>query len=143
VRAFTPTYIPTKAIQHFGIVKMGVEKCSLNDDNARLITMIIDADLHNIVPNIDALLPYMDAHWREYFGNSRFRGPIDKSYPIGAETSTRPGLPITIGQTLADMQRYALDPHNVGIGILNCTYEVESLHNPDMAAACARAVNEW
>ena len=105
--------------------------------------MIIDADLHNIVPNIDILLPYMDAHWREYFGNSRFRGPIDGSYPIGAETSTRPGLPITIGQTLADMQRYALDPHNISIGILNCSYEVDSLHNPDMAATCARAVNEW
>ena len=103
----------------------------------------IDADLHNIVPNIDVLLPYMEAHWQEYFRQSRFRGPIDSSYPQGAQTSLRPTLPATAGTTLADVQQNALDPWQTEIGILNCTYEVESLHNPDMAAACARAVNQW
>ena len=105
--------------------------------------MIIDADLHNIVPNIEALLPYMDSHWQEYFSNSRFKGPIDASYPAGAETSIRPGLSRSAGTTLADIQQNVLDPHHIDIAILNCTYEVESLHNPDMAAACARAVNQW
>ena len=103
----------------------------------------IDADLHNIVPNIDVLLPYMEAHWLEYFHHSRFRGPIDSSYPKGASTSIRPTLPATAATTLADVQQNALDPWQTEIGILNCTYEVESLHNPDMAAACARAVNQW
>lgn len=105
--------------------------------------MIVDADLHNIVPNMDALLPYMEAHWQEYFRNSRFRGPIDSSYPPGAPTSVRPMLPATAATTLADVVQNALVPWQTDIGILNCTYEVESLHNPDMAAVCARAVNQW
>lgn len=105
--------------------------------------MIVDADLHNIVPNIDALLPYMDAHWQEYFTNSRFKGPIDASYPAGAETSFRPDLSTEVATTVGDIQQNVLDPHNIDVAILNCTYEVESLHNPDMAAACARAVNQW
>jgi len=103
----------------------------------------IDADLHNIAPNIDTLFPYMEPHWREYFGNSRFSGPPDTSYPLGAQTSVRPGQAKTAATTLADVQQNALDPWQTEIGILNCTYEVESLHNPDMAMACARAVNDW
>ncbi len=56
------------------------------------MTKIIDADLHNIVPNIDVLLPYMEKHWQEYFTNSRFKGPVDSSYPSGAQTSVVPNL---------------------------------------------------
>ncbi len=105
--------------------------------------MIIDADCHNIVPDISCLMPYMDAHWQEYFSNSRFNGPIDASYPAGAETSFRPGTDQTAATTLADIQQNVIEPLNADIVILNCTYEVESLHNPDMAATCARAVNRW
>ncbi|MEM9777492.1 MAG: amidohydrolase family protein, partial [Chloroflexota bacterium] len=105
--------------------------------------MKIDADIHNIVPNIDALMPYFDTHWQEYFRNSRFNGPIDASYPAGAETSRDPKLATTAGTTLADLQQHVLDPNQLDLAILNCTYEVDSLHNPDMAAACARAVNQW
>lgn len=105
--------------------------------------MIIDADIHNIVPNIDTLLLYMAKHWQEYFRNSRFKGPVDASYPPGAETSFRPDAPEDAATHLADIQQNALNPLKADIGILNCTYEVESLHNPDMAAACARAVNQW
>ena len=36
-----------------------------------------------------------------------------------------------------------LDPWDVEVGILNCAYAVDSLHNPDTAAAMARAVNDW
>ena len=105
--------------------------------------MKIDADVHLRVPDIDTLLPYMAPHWQEYFGNSRFKGPIDVTYPAGAETSLRPGLTSSAATTLADLQQNLLDPTGVDIAILNAAYEVESLHNPDMAATCARAVNRW
>ena len=104
---------------------------------------IVDADLHNIVPHISSLLPFMERHWQEYFGNSRFGGPIDTSYPTGAATTIRPNLPPTAATNVADLRENALDPWQSDIAILNCTYEVESLHNPDMATACARAVNQW
>ncbi|HXV44620.1 MAG TPA: amidohydrolase family protein [Anaerolineae bacterium] len=108
---------------------------------------IIDCDLHNTVPSAEALLPYLSAHWREYISQSAFKGPVDTAYPPGAPTSARPdatpaegGPP---GSSLALLQEQVLDTWNVEFGILNCTYAVESLHNPDAAAAMSSAVNEW
>src|SRR5690606_14780351 len=35
------------------------------------------------------------------------------------------------------------DPWQVRWGILNCAYRVQSVHNPDLAAALATAINRW
>jgi predicted TIM-barrel fold metal-dependent hydrolase len=40
-------------------------------------------------------------------------------------------------------QAQALEPWNTEIGILNCAYRVGSVHNQDLAAALATAVNQW
>jgi hypothetical protein len=103
--------------------------------------------LHNTVPSAEALFPYLSAHWREYISQSAFKGPVDTAYPPGAPTSARPdaapaegGPP---GSSLVRLQEQVLDAWNVEFGILNCAYAVESLHNPDAAAALASAVNEW
>jgi predicted TIM-barrel fold metal-dependent hydrolase len=89
----------------------------------------------------------LSAHWREYISQSAFKGPVDTAYPPGAPTSARPdatpaegGPP---GSSLVRLQEQVLDAWNVEFGILNCAYAVESLHNPDAAAAMASAVNEW
>ena len=108
---------------------------------------VIDCDLHNSVPGIEALLPYLPRYWREYIAQSSFKGPIDTPYPPAAASSLRPeyrserGSPATLD--LDHMRRRALDPWQTQIGILNCSYAVESLHNPDAAAALASAVNDW
>lgn len=111
------------------------------------IQSVIDCDLHNTVPSVEALLPYLSTHWREYISQSAFKGPIDTAYPSGAPTSARPdttpptgGPP---GSSLALLQKQALDAWGAEYGILNCAYAVESLHNPDTAAAMASAVNDW
>ncbi len=36
-----------------------------------------------------------------------------------------------------------LDPLAVEIGILDCAYALDSIHNPDAAAAVASAINDW
>jgi len=41
------------------------------------------------------------------------------------------------------VREQVLDAWNVEAGILNCAYAVESLHNPDTAAAMSAAVNDW
>jgi predicted TIM-barrel fold metal-dependent hydrolase len=107
---------------------------------------LIDCDLHNTVPRIDALFPYMAAHWVDYCRESAFKGPVDTAYPAGAPTTVAPlwrdggGL---AGGTVARMREQLLDPLGVSLGILNCTYGVESIHNPDTAAQVASAVNDW
>lgn len=107
----------------------------------------IDCDLHPTVASIDVLMPYLPAYWREQISQSGFKGPIDSAYPASAATSARPDLPAGHSGTAAEQLRalgaLALDPLPITYGILNCAYAIDSLHNPDAAAALASAVNDW
>jgi predicted TIM-barrel fold metal-dependent hydrolase len=102
---------------------------------------VIDCDIHTVIPNTDALFPYLSDHWREYIRTSAFKGVVDTAYPPNAPTTRGPagnGPP-----NLEAVQRDVLEPWSVERGILNCAYAVDSLHNPDTAAAMAAAVNDW
>ncbi len=106
----------------------------------------IDCDIHPAVPSIQALLPYLDDHWREM---AIVRG-IDElntiSYPLNSPLSCRPdwkpasGRP---GSTLAAVQREALDGFGTSIAIANCLYGIQLFFSEDMAAAFARGLNAW
>lgn len=105
----------------------------------------VDSDIHNEVPGITTLMPYLSDHWVENFTHSNFRGPFDfdASYPANTALAVRPGSRVDGGPPGLEMVRdQALGPE-VGIGILLCTYAIDSLHNPDQAVALARAVNDW
>jgi uncharacterized protein len=110
---------------------------------------VIDCDLHNTVPGIGALLPYLPPFWREYVEQSQFKGPNDDAYPphTAAPITARPdfvppdGRPA--GADLGMMQSQALDAWNVEFGLLNCTYSSDSVHNPDLSLALCGAVNDW
>lgn len=108
---------------------------------------VIDCDIHNVVPGVRALFPYLSAHWREHITNTLFKGPVDTAYPRNVPTTARPGsVPADkrpAGSDLDLLRSQILDTLDVEIGILCCTYEVESLRNPDAAVALARAVNDW
>jgi predicted TIM-barrel fold metal-dependent hydrolase len=107
---------------------------------------VIDCDLHNAVPSVEALFPWLSDHWREYISQSGFKGPTDTAYPR-APTSARPGTQPAAGgpagSDLALLREHALDAWGTSYGILNCAYAVESIHNPDADSALASAVNDW
>ncbi len=113
---------------------------------------VIDCDVHSVVPSAAALFPYLSDFWREYMTQSAFDGPYEDPYPASMPTSIRPDARrsdgIAPGTTLAGLQRGALAgalgwEGNVACAILNCSYGIESVHNPDAAAALASAVNDW
>jgi hypothetical protein len=108
---------------------------------------VIDCDVHNAVASVDVLFPYLSDHWREYMTTSQFRGPTDSAYPPGAATSVRPGAGRGDGSppasTLDDVREQALDARDAECGILTCAYALDSVKNPDAAAALAAAVNDW
>src|ERR1700730_15711496 len=108
---------------------------------------VIDCDIHNTVPSVEALFPYLSEHWREYIRTSAFKGPVDTAYPPRAATTVAPGVTALdgkpTGSSLELIQQDVLDPWDVEVGILNCAYSVDSLHNPDTAAAMSSAVNDW
>lgn len=100
---------------------------------------LIDADVHCLVPSIQALFPYLDAHWREYATQSHFRGPMDTYYPP-APTTLRDGVQ---PPTELSLLQPHLDQTGAEVAILNCAYAIEGIWNPDLEVAMARAVNEW
>lgn len=109
---------------------------------------VIDCDIHNVVPSLDALKPYLTPHWQEFFPQSGFRGPAAASTftsggPILAEADVHPPAGNSPGSDLTLLQEQILDPLNVEYGILNCGYAVESLRNPYSAQALSSAVNDW
>src|SRR5579859_1628200 len=52
---------------------------------------VIDCDIHNVVPNVFALFPYLDQHWRETINQTLFKGAVDTIYPRNAPNAARPG----------------------------------------------------
>jgi predicted TIM-barrel fold metal-dependent hydrolase len=108
---------------------------------------LIDCDIHVSLPSTEALFPYLAEHWRQYISTSAFKGVGDTSYPRGAPTTALPesfppggGLP---GSDLALLRQQTLDAWSARLGILNCDYGVQAIHNPDLAAAMAGALNDW
>jgi uncharacterized protein len=107
----------------------------------------IDCDVHNIVGPIETLEPYLDDHWREVIATSQFAGPTDQAHPPNLATSRRDDLGSVDGaepgRTVEALRAQLLDPLGLESAILSCDYGIESVRNPDAAAALATAVNDW
>ena len=52
---------------------------------------IIDCDIHNELPSLNTLIPYLEEHWVAYINESAFVGPNASDYPARAPTSARKG----------------------------------------------------
>ena len=108
----------------------------------------IDCDLHPAVPDVAALMPYLDDFWREhlterYIDHSPF---VLASYATNLPQSARPdwrpkqGVP---GADLTILRRDALDAFGTRFAIANVLHGAVALYNADMAAALCKAVNSW
>ncbi|HEX4216389.1 MAG TPA: amidohydrolase family protein [Candidatus Dormibacteraeota bacterium] len=107
---------------------------------------LVDCDIHNTVPGLPALFPYLSEHWVEYGGESAFKGPVEAAYPGNAPTTVAPmwrNGAAPPGTSLELLRSQLLDPLDIGCGILNCSYGADSIRNPDTACQVAAAVNEW
>ncbi|HLG51036.1 MAG TPA: amidohydrolase family protein [Chloroflexota bacterium] len=108
---------------------------------------LIDCDVHVNVPRVEVLFPYLPIYWREHITQTLFKGPVESSYPKNAPITARPGsIPPdsgVAGSSLDLLRTQVLDAANVEYAIVNCSYAIDSLHNPDAAVALASAVNDW
>lgn len=108
--------------------------------------MIIDSDVHIQPRSVEVLLPYLDAHWREYIARSAFDGPPETDHPPGAPTTARPECVPREGPAGSDhalVLEQVFGREGVGWAVLACSYALESVRNPYAAAALATAVNDW
>jgi uncharacterized protein len=107
---------------------------------------IIDCDIHNELPSLKVLMPYLDDHWVAYLNESAFVGPNANDYPAGAPTSAREGTKPEKGPPGSDfelLKKQTLDAWDVVFGILTCGYRVQSVQNEDLAMALSTAINQW
>jgi len=106
----------------------------------------IDCDVHPGVPDIKALLPYLDDHWRDQVEDRGIPSLESISYPPNAPITARPdwrGPKGVAAASVADVGRHVFERWGAGVAILNCLYGVQLVFNEDMAAAFARALNDW
>ena len=106
----------------------------------------IDCDIHPSVPGLKALLPYMEPHWAETLTQRGMHELDSISYPNRGPLTARKDWQAETGKpatTLAEVQSQLLDPFGIDTAICNCLYGVQLPFSEDMAAAYARAVNDW
>jgi predicted TIM-barrel fold metal-dependent hydrolase len=106
----------------------------------------IDCDVHPSVPDITALTPYVDDHWRDAVEERGIASLESLSYPPKAPITARPDWRAGNGQagaSVADVARQVFDRFGAHAAILNCLYGIQLVFNEDMAIAFARALNDW
>jgi predicted TIM-barrel fold metal-dependent hydrolase len=106
----------------------------------------IDCDVHANVPSMQVLLPYLDEQWRDNVVDRGLNSLESISYPPNAPLTARADWRGKAGEppnTVDMLRTHALDRWNVDIAICNCLYGVQLLFSEDMAAAFAKAVNDW
>lgn len=130
-----------------------VERVTQREGRQRTKTSFIDCDIHNIVPSVDVLEPYLPARWRKHvktFGMRQHHGfasgiPYPKASPGGgSRVDAWPPSGLPPGADLDFMREQHLDVQDIEYGILNCLYpKVGELLNDELGAALARATNDW
>ena len=106
----------------------------------------IDCDVHPTVPNVKALLPYLDDFWRDTVQERGIESLETVTYPPNAPLTSRPEWRGKNGQAateVAQLAQQVCDRWQAGIAICNCLYGVGLLYSEDMANAFARALNDW
>jgi uncharacterized protein len=106
----------------------------------------IDCDVHANVPSMAALLPYLDEQWRDSIIDRGLNSLESINYPPNAPLTARADWRGRAGEPAnsVDMLRtHVLNSWNIDIAICNCLYGVQLLFSEDMAAAFAKAVNDW
>ncbi len=104
----------------------------------------IDCDIHPRVPTPRVLSRYMDEHWRDTVDVRGIDGFEAISYPAGAPMTLRAdwrasgadATPVGAAAAMLDRFRFA---H----AICNCLFPVQFFRDENLAAAFARAVNDW
>lgn len=108
--------------------------------------MVIDSDIHPTVGGMQAIMPYLDDHWREMVVRRGVDDMVTISYPSTNPLTFRSDWKDATGKagtSVAAMARQALDPFGTSIAICNCLYGAQAAFSEDLGAAIARGVNDW
>ncbi len=112
----------------------------------RTKTRVVDCDIHNAVPSMTALYPYLPERWREYHRQFGLRAYTGSSYPRAnpnaARTDAWPPSGLPPGADLSFLQTQLLDAWDIEYGVCNPLVPVQGPH-VEYTAALSRATNDW
>jgi predicted TIM-barrel fold metal-dependent hydrolase len=104
----------------------------------------IDCDVHPAVPNLRALLPYVDPYWRDSFVERGIPGFEANTYPPNSPLSHRPEWKSSKAALSVDgLTSAVFGGSKAGVAICTSLYGAELPYSEDMGRAVARAVNDW
>ncbi|HEY1244853.1 MAG TPA: amidohydrolase family protein, partial [Hyphomicrobiaceae bacterium] len=107
-------------------------------------TGAIDCDFHPRAPSPRVLSRYMDEHWRSTVETRGIDVWESIAYPANSPLTMRPDW--REARANADPVRAAqatLDRFGFAHAICNCLFPVQAFRDENLAAAFARAVNDW
>jgi predicted TIM-barrel fold metal-dependent hydrolase len=110
------------------------------------LALAIDCDVHNAVPSVKVLYPYLPDYWIDLMTDSGHPGLEPNYYPVNSPIAARPGARVAGGPPGSDfsvLKAQALDGAGVRRAIINCLYGVQVIHNEYWASVMASAVNDW
>lgn len=119
-----------------------------DEEMARLRAGAIDTDVHVAPANMDALMAYMDAYWKDYVEGARLAlsPSLADAYPVGAPTTASEEAR-RAGQfpprDVTALREQVLDRWDLRTAILNCVTSFDVSRNVYFEAALCGAVNDW
>ncbi|RVT96116.1 amidohydrolase [Rhodovarius crocodyli] len=106
----------------------------------------IDADLHPMVPGIQALAPYLPPLWRDQIAQRGMEGLDTQAFPPNSPKTVRADWRPASGapaSTITQLREQVLDPWGIARGIVTPLYGVQLIFNEDMGRAFTSALNDW
>ncbi len=107
---------------------------------------VVDCDIHNTIPSLKTLYPYLPDFWCDYLEESAFVGPDSHDYPAGSPFTALPGSEPESGPPGSDLDRLreqTVEAWQSDFGILTCNYWTSRVHHEDLALALSSAINDW
>ena len=107
-------------------------------------TGAIDCDFHPRVPTTGELARYMDDHWRDAVETRGIEAWETIAYPANAPLTMRTDWRQSgADKDPAGAAKATLDRFGFAHAICNCLFPVQAFRDENLAAAFARAVNDW
>lgn len=108
---------------------------------------VVDCDVHAVLPEPNALLPYLDEYWADQLVAALSPSYEPNYHPRGSNIAQRPDAAVDEdGRAATRVENLTQDVFDDGFAdfaILNCLYGVQHVHQPRREQAHARALNEW
>src|SRR5262245_38400884 len=108
---------------------------------------VVDCDIHVSLRSVRELFPHMSAHWRDMLETRGVDELETTLYPTASPMTYneiwREAALATPEEQRRQISRVVFDEFGADLAVCSSLYGIQLLRSDDMAAAYARALNDW